>query len=493
MPEPCAGPPGAMGSNKCPQRSGVKTKLCNGDMWLCKQCQSIRFPPDYRPGAPGSALVETSTGHTEPAARGRDTATSDVVASEASETERPCVTSELLCFVQNKIANTSHDMVNKAVCDFYSDAEIESAKRLLFEECDKIKVSGTRYKKRQGLSKCSNSIQDMIARLNEAVCDVPTFVARDLANIPPSSLDFYDLAKITRELNNLKSSAGDFATAVTMMKMLHQDVQSISSKLSAFENNKQSTDPSDNHIDATPDDSRENGPSVLGSTVSVNTHSLDLPCPEASPDAAAVESRSEDGDDEGSTDSEIDIPRRSPTVPAVHPRPPLTTRNLSSSSATVATQAVSQLVTDHADSDDGDFERVRTKPKKTAKFTDVLKSNLSKTTVFTNSKLHDKHKMKDRQSQSLSFKFKASASHVTKNRSVPVFISRLHVDTNIRDVCEHIKRITRSGLVKIETLKPKFDGYVSLKATVPTSGLKAILDLQNWPVGVLVKKFHGKN
>ena len=220
-----------------------------------------------------------------------------------------------------------------------------------------------------------------------------------------------------------------------------------------------------------------------------NIYSLDLPCREASPDAAAVESRSEDGDDEGSTDSEIDIPRRSPTVPAVHPRPPLTTRK-PSSSATVATQVVSQLVTD---SDDGDFELVRTKPKKTTKFTDVLKSNLSKTTVFTNSKLHDKHKVKDRQSQSLSFKFKASASHVTKNRSVPVFISCLHVDTNIRDVFDHIKRITRSGLDKIETLKPKFDGYVSLKATVPTSGLKAILDLQNWHVGVLVKKCHGKN
>ena len=333
--------------------------------------------------------VSASTGHTEPVARGRDTVTSDVVASKASE--RPCVTSELLCFVQNKIANTSPGLINKAACDFYCDAEIESAKRLLFEECDKIKVSGARCKKRQVLSKCSNSIQDMISRFNEAVCDMPTFVARDLSNIPPSSLDFYDLAKITRELNNLKSSAGDFATAVTMMKMLHQNIQSISSKLSAFENHKQTTDPSNNHIDATPDYSRSNGPSVLGSTVSVNTPSLDLPCRETSPDAAAVRPRSEDGYDEGSTDSEIDIPRRSPIVHAVHPSPPPTARS-TTSSATVSTQAVSQLVTD---SDDGDFELVRTKPKKTAKFTDVLKSNLSKTTVFTNSKLYDQHKVKD--------------------------------------------------------------------------------------------------
>ena len=51
---PCEGPPGG----RCPKKKGTPTRLCQGDMTLCKTCEGIRFPPDYAPAPPGSGAQD---------------------------------------------------------------------------------------------------------------------------------------------------------------------------------------------------------------------------------------------------------------------------------------------------------------------------------------------------------------------------------------------------------------------------------------------------
>ena len=44
--------------------------------------------------------------------------------------------SELLCYIQNKMTTTRHDIVIKSVTEFYRKEEINAAKMMLFAECD---------------------------------------------------------------------------------------------------------------------------------------------------------------------------------------------------------------------------------------------------------------------------------------------------------------------------------------------------------------------
>ena len=75
---------------------------------------------------------------------------------------------------------------------------------MLFKKCKVQNVS--RLIKRTVTNKKTNDIQDIILRLNEVGFDAPNFVALNFLNLPSTSLDSFDMEKLSMILANASDS-----------------------------------------------------------------------------------------------------------------------------------------------------------------------------------------------------------------------------------------------------------------------------------------------
>jgi hypothetical protein len=120
----------------------------------------------------------------------------------------------------NKVDVVAHDTLVKIVVDFFSDAEIEEGKNVLFASC----ASDQRNKVRRGPEKSSNNVSDMIAvlqKLNEK--DIPRFVVHDLSRIPPIDMNSLDVSGMARQIKSLKSDISN----VNAVSALTKDMDSM--------------------------------------------------------------------------------------------------------------------------------------------------------------------------------------------------------------------------------------------------------------------------
>ena len=116
----------------------------------------------------------------------------------------------------------------KCICDFYSDPQIDDAKRILIDHCTD---GSTRNKKRVGPNKSQKNVQDIISKLNESGESAPSFVAKDLSSVPPLSLDFFDLAKVTRDVGKFMAHAADMSSITTILNCLQEDLRDMCSNI----------------------------------------------------------------------------------------------------------------------------------------------------------------------------------------------------------------------------------------------------------------------
>ena len=129
------------------------------------------------------------------------------VSTNSDKTDTPVqksltITNEMLCYLQNKIESLPMDILAKACAGHYSGDEIKATKKLFFEAV----VTRKRLINRKGDNKRFEDTKDIIkAMLEFEVHNAPIFVARDLSNLPPLSLDNCDLVKLARDLETLKS------------------------------------------------------------------------------------------------------------------------------------------------------------------------------------------------------------------------------------------------------------------------------------------------
>ena len=131
---------------------------------------------------------------------------------------------ELLCFLVNKLECMPADLLVKLICDFYDDKEIDAARECLFSLLP-VSASAQRKVRRKGANKKSMTVQDMLhILLNTEVDDIPCFVARDLARLPPLTQDHFDLATVMRDVVNIRN---DVASLLT----LKDDVKTLSSQV----------------------------------------------------------------------------------------------------------------------------------------------------------------------------------------------------------------------------------------------------------------------
>ncbi|XP_070562134.1 uncharacterized protein [Ptychodera flava] len=181
----------------------AKVRLCQGDMHLCTGCNKKRFG-----GGNGSK--------------------SDGDRGQVRTTSSGVIINELLCFLVNKMDALTTDMLVKLCCDHFGDDEVELAKKTLFEFCHN---DFGRLVKRQGQNKRYNNVMDMVKLLHELdEEDLPCFVAKNLAKLPPVDINHIDVSTLMTELkfmrrelsqlkdNNARSEVGDLADELHVLR-----------------------------------------------------------------------------------------------------------------------------------------------------------------------------------------------------------------------------------------------------------------------------------
>ena len=127
------------------------------------------------------------------------------------------IINELLCYVQNKMENMPTNELCKIVIEFYTGGQIESAKTVLYESCEE--VDGEHL----------NNVRDIIDRFNEVGLAAPQFVARNLTDMPPSTLGGFDIARIVKGL-------ADMAEVFGVLKCLQEDLGAVQQQFARLQN-----------------------------------------------------------------------------------------------------------------------------------------------------------------------------------------------------------------------------------------------------------------
>jgi hypothetical protein len=108
--------------------------------------------------------------------------------------------SELLCFLQSKSETIPVTTLSKLIVDFYASDVIVDAQKLLFSSVN----TSRRLTSRKGDDKSINDVGDMLKVILELKGDAPQFVAHDLSNIPPVSINNFDILHL-RDIQDIKS------------------------------------------------------------------------------------------------------------------------------------------------------------------------------------------------------------------------------------------------------------------------------------------------
>ena len=114
------------------------------------------------------------------------------------------VVNELLCFLSNKVRSMTYDSLMKLCMDFYDEETVIAAKNTLLEHVI-IPESDDKRKRRIGANKKASSMKDILSVFLELTLeDVPLFVANNLHNLPPLSMDNFDMSRVIHDMETIK-------------------------------------------------------------------------------------------------------------------------------------------------------------------------------------------------------------------------------------------------------------------------------------------------
>ena len=114
------------------------------------------------------------------------------------------ITNELLCYVACKIHTCTFDVIVKMCTDFYDGDVITVAKDDLMA-CVTLPEDDKRSGRRRANLK-EVHMKDIVSILLEIKPEeVPVFLARDLNNVPPLSLNNFDMSRIILDMEKLKT------------------------------------------------------------------------------------------------------------------------------------------------------------------------------------------------------------------------------------------------------------------------------------------------
>ena len=153
--------------------------------------------------------------------------TLDVDQEDVNELLKQKHDNPLLCYLVNKIDLINQELLVKITSEFYTDAEIRSAKDLLFESV----TTSVRNIKRTGAEKRAQNILDMLGILHKAKPeDIPLFGVFDLSRIPPLDLNYIDVTTISQDIKKIRSEMKDYDPQANQIKVANMSKDIISMK-----------------------------------------------------------------------------------------------------------------------------------------------------------------------------------------------------------------------------------------------------------------------
>ena len=154
------------------------------------------------------------------------------------EDSKGIIIDEVLCYIQNKMKILSVDNI-VILCEPVFDAEqVENAKERLFELCHQ-ENDKTERKTRIGQHKNERNIRDICNLFEEKGNDAPVFVAQDLNNLPPVTINCLDVSLLLSENKRLQAEVKILKEAVNVQKETSSDMfdmmKDIYARLDMFE------------------------------------------------------------------------------------------------------------------------------------------------------------------------------------------------------------------------------------------------------------------
>ena len=141
------------------------------------------------------------------------------------------ITSELLCYIQNKMSTNDHDFIIKTVTEFYSETDITSAKKLLFDSCEETALRLITYRVNGPKLNC----RDIISKMNEVGANCPIFVAVNIAKLPIVTADAFSIAKITKDFSSILNIEQHVINSLTTLADLQNDMRAVVDKCSMID------------------------------------------------------------------------------------------------------------------------------------------------------------------------------------------------------------------------------------------------------------------
>ena len=151
----------------------------------------------------------TSPTQSQATASASTTATGTLNNNKSPVNNNGVIIDELICFVQNMINILPPISIGDLCTATFAEHDIEASKRRLFEFC--ADDSCTRMRKRIGPKRSMQNVNDIIRLLQEKGTDTPTFVALDLAKLPPVTFDSIDVSTL---LNSIRQNEAE----ITLLK-----------------------------------------------------------------------------------------------------------------------------------------------------------------------------------------------------------------------------------------------------------------------------------
>jgi len=141
------------------------------------------------------------------------------------------VRNELLCYLQNKMDVMPQQVLIRMASSFYQTKEIEDAKKILYD-CEMVVE---RNIKRQGPSKDTANVEDMLGVMHKTV-NLPTFVAADLAKMPPPDINSMDFSLILAGFQEMRKEMLTMKEEFSLLKnnvslMSHENSSPVPSEL----------------------------------------------------------------------------------------------------------------------------------------------------------------------------------------------------------------------------------------------------------------------
>ena len=376
-------------------------------------------------------------------------------------TNRELIVSELLCYVQSKMSSIAHDIIIKAIISFYGDDEISNGKKMLFDKADETK---TRYKTYR-TDKARLDIQDIINKFNELGDKCPIFVAENLSNVPLTTIDSVELAKMSKDLADVLNLKTNVVASFATLSCLQTDFSTLIDKMGKIDEIvseiallKLLLSSKDEHCVKKPKDD------VINED-------------EAKSDLSDDDDDTEDGasncDGDIDSDGSVIIPT---TNHAAAPKP-VAHRHAAPKHVTTRPAKPHAVIDKDWITKDG-FHLVTQKTNK-HKYSDAVRRDSNR--IYVNSS-----RKKAQMNITLKTVKPVSRQHRNEQYNSSVFVSRLDPTTKSRDIVNYLQ-IHHNRQFKVEQIRSKYDNYSSFKIVVPRQFGSALLNKGNWPNDAYVR------